>query len=185
MGIFTPEVEATIDYVLKLNKKVEFQYKPLVKDMKNLCSISNILGSLKKIRSDMEVTRSLEDDVRELLGAEKAENKCIEDICGRADFMKDNIPGEIKTVNQESPNKFEVIDKGKKQAGMYSWLYNTRFAYLAIAEYKIDEEKGETLLTKLTLYKVVLKSRINIEELKEICIKIKESKAIIDKEVLS
>ncbi|BFH74747.1 hypothetical protein SJAV_26910 [Sulfurisphaera javensis] len=162
--IFFPDVAITMQDTIDVNAEVPFQYIKLDKSVTEKFSVSNIVNSAQTIRTDIKVVRTLEGSIRRILGYEKGKKVCKQDICGTPDFIKDNLPGEIKSLIRFN---HDILDVAKRQAALYAWLYNVRHAYIAIGIYKeIDELYA--LLKKIHLYKIEVRSTIRYEDLKRI-----------------
>jgi len=120
-NVYTVNIKTNIEYVL-LNEKVAKK-----------STVTNLIGGAAKV-TNIKPSRTIEGSIRELLYVGDAEKRCREGIWGKPDFLKDGIPGEIKSFSRTV--KLYVIEKGIYQAGVYAWLYNVRYAYLVVGVYE-------------------------------------------------
>lgn len=140
-------------YSQEVNRVVNYKYVALDPNVANMSSVTNLIGGAARI-TNVTLSRTVEEGIRESLEVETVEKKrCKKDICGKPDFLKDGIPGEIKSFNGRV--KPYVLEKGVRQATVYSWLYNTRYAYLVIGIYEpisdVEALIKDIVMTRLEL----------------------------------
>lgn len=144
-------------YSQEVNKVVSFNYVALDPKVANVSSVTNLVGGAARI-SNLTLSRTVEEGIKELLEVKPARKRCKGKICGRPDYIKDGIPGEIKSFKGKV--KPEVLEKGVQQAAFYAWLYNTRYAYLTIGIYEpINEVEA--------MIKEVAEARLQLEYFNE------------------
>jgi len=116
-----------------INRKTNIEYVLLDEKVAKMRTVTNLIGGAAKV-SDNKLSRTIEGSIRELLYVDEADKKRREGIRGKPDFIKDGIPGEIKSFSRTV--KLYVLEKGIYQAGVYAWLYNVRYAYLVVGVYE-------------------------------------------------
>ncbi|QXJ35090.1 hypothetical protein [Saccharolobus shibatae] len=157
----------TIEYQLykiasfRVNYKAKFENINYTKHNDFYYSISEIVNDILGIK-EINIGVTLENSIREFINAEPAYRVCKDNICGRPDFIKDYIPGEIKSFAREVDPTFEK--KGILQAALYAWLYGTRRASFVSAIYDIDSNGADYAIVKrIDFYNVII-TKISIKK---------------------
>ncbi|WP_016730676.1 hypothetical protein [Saccharolobus islandicus] len=157
----------TIEYQLykiasfRVNYKAKFEKINYTKYNDFYYSVSEIVNSILGIK-EINIGIKLENSIREFINAEQAYTVCKDNICGPPDFIKDYIPGEIKSFLKEIDPTFEK--KGLLQAALYAWLYETKRASFVSAIYDIDPNDGDYAIVKRIDFYNVIATRITIKK---------------------
>jgi len=158
-GILKVRVISSSEY--DVNRKTNIEYVLLDGKVAKMHAVTNLIGGAAKV-GDKKLSRTIEGSIRELLYVDDAERKCREGIWGKPDFIKDGIPGEIKSFSRRV--KLYVLEKGIYQAGVYAWLYNVRYAYLVVGVYEPINDV-EVIIKSIYEFKLQLEY-INEEKLR-------------------
>ncbi len=178
---FNMKVDSQLQFTQKLNKHATIEYHTLARDLQSLCSVKTIINAHKSnMLRDIEVLPSIESSVIETLEGEKVkEKKCRGMLCGRPDMIYNEHPAEIKSYNLRrlggKPFNYKILGNYRQmfenaiyQAGLYAWIYETRYSFLVIALYE-KENLIDAYIKEIHIYKVDLLSSPKEEEINKYC----------------
>ncbi|QPG48923.1 hypothetical protein HFC64_02255 [Saccharolobus solfataricus] len=143
---------------VKLNYRAKFTYTDYyVEYHDNFLSVSEIANKMLKIKEiGHDNGRTLEDSVRELMNVVPAQKVCKHYICGKADFVREGIPGEIKTFKEEVNPIYE--EKGILQAVFYAMLYGTKMSEYVSAIYEEDlNNEDYAIIKRIDFHRIILR----------------------------
>ena len=125
----------------EVDERGRYEYVILYPSVAKRPTVSSLINGATAV-SNPKPARTLESTIREIIGGEEANKKCRKGICGKPDFIKNGLPGEIKTFNGNI--KYNVLEKGICQAALYAWIFHRDVAYLVIGIYQpVNEGEAE------------------------------------------
>ncbi|AWR96111.1 hypothetical protein DFR86_00125 [Acidianus sulfidivorans JP7] len=154
---------------IKLNKRAKIEYVNCPKQ-NDFYSVSDIVNNILGLKGG-GTGKTIESSVREFINAEPGFRVCKDvdlnsiknEICGTPDFIKDGIPGEIKTFAYSINPKFQ--EKGMMQSTLYAWLYGKKRAMYVSAIYNFDPNDEDYVIIKRINYYMIIPTKIEVRQL--------------------
>jgi len=141
----------------KINEVANYDYVILSPNVAKMLTVTKLIGGAAKV-TNATPSRTVEDSIRKILWVDQGEKRCRKDICGKPDYIREGTPGEIKSFNSIA-NPY-IVEEEVRQAVVYSWLYNTKYAYITVGIYEpINEVKA--------LIKEIAEARLQVDYFNE------------------